>query len=92
MDEVRGTRVRGSPRLGWMDGVKVVLGSIGMTVEVAPQCTKDWKRTEFRAKVHMWMIEFHAAIFAWFLCSFIPPSRVLVGLGRSPGNGRDAVE
>ena len=35
MAEVSGGRVRGRPRLGWMDGVKVVLGDRGMTVEVA---------------------------------------------------------
>ena len=28
-------RVRWRPRLGWMDGVKVALGKIGMTVEAA---------------------------------------------------------
>ena len=27
--------VRGRPRLGWMDGVKVTLGNRGMTVEAA---------------------------------------------------------
>ena len=30
-------RVRGRPRLGWMDGVKVALGNRGMTVEAARQ-------------------------------------------------------
>ena len=35
MAEVSGGRVRGRPRLGWMDGVKVVLGNRGMTVEAA---------------------------------------------------------
>ena len=30
-------RVRGRPRLGWMDGVKVALGSRKMTVEAAQQ-------------------------------------------------------
>ena len=44
-------RVQGRPRLGWMDGVKVVLGNRGMTVEVARQCAKD--RKEWRALVHM---------------------------------------
>ena len=29
--------VVGRPRLGWMDGVKVALGSREMTVETAPQ-------------------------------------------------------
>ena len=33
MAEVGGGRVRGRPRLGWMDGVKVALGNRGMTVE-----------------------------------------------------------
>ena len=33
MAEVSGERVRGRPRLGWMDGVKVALGNRGMTVE-----------------------------------------------------------
>ena len=36
-----GGRVRGRPRLGWMDGVKVALGNRGMTVEAVRQCTKD---------------------------------------------------
>ena len=35
MAEVSGERVRGRPRLGWMDGVKVALGNRGMTVEAA---------------------------------------------------------
>ena len=32
MAEVSGGRVRGRPRLGWMDDVKVALGNRGMTV------------------------------------------------------------
>ena len=35
MAEVSGGRVRGRPRLGWIDGVKVSLGNRGMTVEGA---------------------------------------------------------
>ena len=35
MAEVSGGWVRGRPRLGWMDGVKVALGNRGMTVEAA---------------------------------------------------------
>ena len=35
MAEVSGRRVRGIPRLGWMDGVRVALGSRGVTVEAA---------------------------------------------------------
>ena len=51
MAELNGRRVRGRPRLGWMDGVKVALGNRGMTVEAALQCAKD--RKEWRALVHM---------------------------------------
>ena len=51
MAQVSGGRVRGGPRLGWMDGVKVALGNRGMTVEAARKCAKD--RKEWRALVHM---------------------------------------
>ena len=43
MAEVSGGRVRGRPRLGWMDGVKVALGNRGITVEAERQCAKDRK-------------------------------------------------
>ena len=43
MAEVSGERVRGRPRLGWMDGVKVALGNRGVTVEAARQFAKDRK-------------------------------------------------
>ena len=33
-----GGRVRGRPRLGWIDGVKVTLANRGMPVEAAGQC------------------------------------------------------
>ena len=51
MAEVNGGPVRGRPRLGWMDGVKVALSNRGMTVEAARQCAKD--RKEWRALVHI---------------------------------------
>ena len=51
MAEVCGGRVRGRPRLDWMDGVEVVLGNRGITVEAACQCAKY--RKEWRALVHM---------------------------------------
>ena len=51
MAEVSGGRVRGRPRLGWMDGVKVALGNRGMTMEDLRHCAKD--RKEWRALVHM---------------------------------------
>ena len=51
MAEVSGGRLRGRPRLGWMDGVMVALCNRGMTVEFEGQCAKD--RKEWRALVHM---------------------------------------
>ena len=51
MAEVNGGPVRGRPRLGWMDGVKVTLGNRGITVEAERQCVKD--RKEWRALVHL---------------------------------------
>ena len=51
MAEVSEGRVRGRPRLGWMDGVKVALGNRRMTVEAALQCAKD--RKAWRDLVHM---------------------------------------
>ena len=51
MAEVSGGRVRGRPRLGWMDAVKVALGNRGMTVKAARQSAND--RKEWRALVHM---------------------------------------
>ena len=84
--EVIGGRVRGRPRLCWMDGVKVSLGNRGMTIEAARQCAKD--REALRAMVHMQLSEFHVAIFAWHcVLSDRPP--VLWWL--SHGEGRDAV-
>ena len=40
MAEISGERVRGRPRLGWMDSVKVALGNRGMTVEAARKTGK----------------------------------------------------
>ena len=51
MADISGGRVRGRPRLGWMDGVKVALDNVGKTVEAARQCAKD--RKELRALVHI---------------------------------------
>ena len=41
MAEVSVERVRGRPRLGWMDGVKVDLGNRRMTVEAARKTGKS---------------------------------------------------
>ena len=49
--EVSGGRVRGRPRLGWMDGVNMALVKGGMTVEAGRQCVKD--RKEWRALAYM---------------------------------------
>ena len=51
MTLVRGGRVRGRPRLGWMNGVKVALGNRGVAVDSARQYAKDEK--EWRTLVHM---------------------------------------
>ena len=53
----------------------VALGNTGMTIEAARQRVKH--RKEWRAEVLM-LIEFHAAIFEWFLCCFGLPSSALV--------------
>ena len=49
MAEVSGGRIRGRPKLGRIIGVKVVLGSRGMTVGVVRQYTREW-----RALVHIY--------------------------------------
>ena len=51
MTEASGWRVRGRPSLGWVDGMKMLFGTIGMSVEAARQYAKD--RNEWRALVHM---------------------------------------
>ena len=38
--EVNGRRVRGRPRLGWLDGVEMTLGNTGMTVEAVRKSGK----------------------------------------------------
>ena len=85
MAEVSGRRVRGRPRSGWLDGVKVALGNRGMTVEAERQCAKD--RKEWRALVDMQLDEFHAAIFA-YPCVLSGRHPVLWWL--SPGEGWDS--
>ena len=65
MADVSGGRVREIE-------VKVALGSTGMTVEAARQFAKD--RKEWRALVHMFLNEFHAAIFAWPFRTTLPCS------------------
>ena len=42
MEVVSGGRVRGRPRFGWMDDVKVALGNRGMTEEAARKSGGPW--------------------------------------------------
>ena len=51
MADVSGGRVQGRPRLGWMDCVKMALGSRGMPVEASRQYAKG--RKEWKVLVHM---------------------------------------
>ena len=51
MADISGGRVRGRPRLGWIDGMNMAMGSRGMTLEAGRQCAKDGK--EWRAPVQM---------------------------------------
>ena len=51
MAQASEVRVWGRPKLGWVDGLKVALGSWGMTVEAARQCVRD--RKEWRAMVYV---------------------------------------
>ena len=51
ISKVSGGRVRGRPRLGWVDGVEVAFDNKEKTVETARQCAED--RKEWRALVHM---------------------------------------
>ena len=69
MAEVSRGRVRGRPRLGWMDGVKVALGNRGMTVEAA-------RKSGEPSYICNW-ISF-TCHFCLALCSFGPPSHALV--------------
>ena len=75
MAEVSGGLVRGRPRLGWMDGVKVALGNRGMAVEAARQCAKDRNVESPGTYVTERVSRCH---FCLALCSFGPPSHALV--------------
>ena len=81
MAEVSGGRVRGRPRLGWMDGVKMALGNRGMRVEAA-------RKTEKSGEPWDMFNEFQAAIFAW-PCVLSDRPHVIWWL--THGEGRDAV-
>ena len=77
MSEVSGGRVRGRPRLGWMDGVKVALGNKGTTVERSERSMRERSERVERPGTYVtdWISRRH---FCLALCSFGPPSRALV--------------
>ena len=83
MAEVGGGRVRGRPRLGWMEGVKVALGNRGMTVEATRQCANEW-----RARVTCVTERVSGGDFC-LACALSDSPPVLCWL--SPGEGKDAV-
>ena len=55
-------------------------------MEAARQCAKDQK--EWRARIHMQLNEFHAAIFAW---PCVPSDHPPMLWWLSHGEGRDAI-
>ena len=75
MAEVSRGRVRGRPRLGRMDGVKVTLGIREMTVDSARQCAKD--RIEWSPGAYA-TDSVSRGHFCSALRSFRSPSRALV--------------
>ena len=64
-----GGRVRGKPRLGWMDGVNVTLGSRRMTFETVRQCAKHGKEFGALSICRSLMVERNEGIFLCLLCS-----------------------
>ena len=48
--QVNGRRMRGRPRMGWMEGVKGALSNRGMSVDAAKVCARD--RDEWRKRVN----------------------------------------
>ena len=56
MADACGGRLRGRPRLGWMEGVKMTLGSRGMTAEKIGRCGEPWCICRLSS---------NAAMFAW---------------------------
>ena len=55
--------IRGTMRLDWMNGVKVALGSWGITVTAVQQCEKNIEAC--KVVVYMSVIEIGNAMFAW---------------------------
>ena len=82
MAEVSGGRVRGRPRLGWMDGVKEELGNRGMTVGAARKTGKSGEPLYICNRFSFTLPFLLGSVY------FGPPS-VLWWL--SPGEGWDAV-
>ena len=86
MAEVSEGRVRGRPRLGWMDGLKVALGNRGMTEDALGQCAKDRKECMESPGTYLPGNEFHASIFAYH-CVLSDGLPVLWWLSHGEGRG-----
>ena len=75
MAEGSGGRVRGRPRLGWMDGVKVALGNRNDDGGCASMRKRSERVESPSTYVTEWVLRGH---FCLALCTFGPPSRALV--------------
>ena len=82
MADESGGRVQGRPRLGWMDDVKVALGSRGMMVQAQQKCMKD--RKEWRA-LCIWRWLSFTQPYLLDSCSFRLPSCALVAYHQEGG-------
>ena len=82
MADVSGGRVRGRPRLGCMDCMKMALGSRGMAAEAAlkiGRCGEPWC-------ICRWLSLINVAIFAWPpVLSDRPPTLSWIITGRGVG-------
>ena len=76
MAEVSGGQVRGRPRSGWMDGVKVALGNRGNDGEGCASMRERSARVESPGTYVTERVS--RGHFCLALCSFGPPSHALV--------------
>ena len=81
MAEVCGGRVRGRPRISWMNGVKVALSSRGMTVEAARQGPKDKEWRYWCIAVDRVSLDYFCLVPVFF------PTAIPRSCGLLPGEG-----